>query len=73
MFLSTMTAPALQPADNISGNGLSNMRQRLHNVGGSCFVESASGQGTTVRMRLRIKPGWKPYNRAARPLQIINL
>lgn len=45
------------PADNISGNGLSNMRQRLHNVGGSCFVESASGQGTTVRMRLRIKPG----------------
>ena len=45
-----------QPADNISGNGLSNMKQRLHNIGGSTFFESKSGQGTTVRMQLRIKP-----------------
>jgi signal transduction histidine kinase len=45
-----------QPADNISGNGLSNMKQRLQNIGGSCFVESKPGQGTTVRLRLRIRP-----------------
>ena len=48
--------PADKPADNIPGNGLSNMKQRLHNIGGNAFVESQSGQGTTVRMRLRIKP-----------------
>lgn len=44
-----------RPADNISGNGLSNMKQRLHNIGGNCFVESQPGQGTMVRLRLRIK------------------
>lgn len=42
-------------ADNISGNGLSNMKQRLHNIGGNCFVESQPGQGTMVRLRLRIR------------------
>jgi len=45
-----------QPADNVSGNGLSNMKQRLQNIGGSCFVESQPGQGTTIRLRLRIRP-----------------
>ncbi len=45
-----------QPADNIPGNGLSNMKQRLHNIGGNSFVESKPGQGTTIRMKLRIKP-----------------
>ena len=45
-----------QPAENIPGNGLSNMKQRLHNIGGACFVESKPGHGTTVRMRLRIRP-----------------
>jgi signal transduction histidine kinase len=44
-----------QPVDNISGNGLSNMKQRLHNIGGNCYVESLTGQGTTIRMRLQIK------------------
>jgi signal transduction histidine kinase len=44
-----------RPVDNISGNGLSNMKQRLHNIGGNCFVESQPGQGTMVRLRLRIK------------------
>jgi signal transduction histidine kinase len=44
-----------RPADNISGNGLSNMKQRLHNISGNCFVESQPGQGTMVRLRLRIK------------------
>ena len=34
-----------QPADKISGNGLSNMKQRLQNIGGSCSVESKPGAG----------------------------
>ena len=37
------------------GNGLANMTQRLQNIGGSCLIESKPGQGTTVRMRLRIR------------------
>jgi signal transduction histidine kinase len=45
-----------QPADNISGHGLSNMRQRLQKIGGRCLVESKPGHGTTVRMSLRIQP-----------------
>jgi signal transduction histidine kinase len=45
-----------QPADNIRGNGLTNMTQRLQHVGGNCFIESKPGQGTTVRMLLRIRP-----------------
>jgi signal transduction histidine kinase len=45
-----------QPAESIPGNGLSNMKQRLQNIGGSCLVESRPGQGTTVRLRLRIRP-----------------
>ncbi len=45
-----------QPAGSISGHGLSNMKQRLQNMGGRCFVESNPGQGTTIRMRLRIQP-----------------
>ena len=44
-----------QPSDNGLGNGLSNMNQRLQNVGGTCIVESGSGHGTTVRMRLEIR------------------
>jgi signal transduction histidine kinase len=32
-----------------SGNGLRNMRQRLANLGGNCHLNSAPGQGTTVR------------------------
>jgi len=44
-----------QPAKNISGHGLSNMSQRLQNIGGSCVVESKPGAGTTVRLRLRVQ------------------
>ena len=42
-----------QPSDNIPGNGLTNMKQRLQSIGGTCVVESGSGHGTTVRMRWR--------------------
>ncbi len=37
-----------------SGHGLSNMKQRLQKIGGTCTVESAPGQGTTVRICLKI-------------------
>ena len=42
-----------QPSDDIPGNGLTNMKQRLQSIGGTCVVESGSGHGTTVRMRWR--------------------
>jgi signal transduction histidine kinase len=45
-----------QPAAAAAGNGLSNMKQRLQNIGGDCIVESRPGEGTTVRFRLRIRP-----------------
>jgi signal transduction histidine kinase len=45
-----------QLAENIPGNGLSNMRSRLQNIGGSCRVETGPGKGTTIRLRLRINP-----------------
>jgi signal transduction histidine kinase len=32
-----------------SGDGLSNMRQRLAEIGGRCRIESAPGRGTTIR------------------------
>ena len=44
-----------RPAGDIPGNGLSNMKHRLHNIGGSCHVESEPGHGTTIRMSLRVK------------------
>ncbi|HWD90868.1 MAG TPA: sensor histidine kinase [Verrucomicrobiae bacterium] len=43
-----------QPGEGVSGHGLSNMKQRLQNIGGSCTVESKPGGGTTVRLSLRI-------------------
>jgi signal transduction histidine kinase len=43
-----------QPEAAVSGYGLSNMKQRLQNIGGGCLVESQPGQGTTVHLRLRI-------------------
>ena len=42
------------PTGTVPGNGLSNMKQRLQNIGGSCVVESEPGKGTTVHLRLRI-------------------
>jgi len=45
-----------QPGRNPSGNGLPNMRRRLENIGGSCSIETEPGHGTTVLMRLALKP-----------------
>jgi len=44
-----------KPEEEISGNGLSNMKQRLQNIGGNCSIESTPGRGTTVRLRLKIQ------------------
>ncbi len=38
------------------GNGLSNMRQRLAECGGSCDIQSAPGQGTRVVFSLPLPP-----------------
>jgi len=32
-----------------SGEGLNNIRRRLEAMGGECSIESAAGQGTTIR------------------------
>ena len=44
-----------QLAEIIPGNGLSNMKQRLQNIGGNCVIETESGKGTTIRMRLQVR------------------
>ncbi|MEI9960384.1 MAG: hypothetical protein WDM76_04410 [Limisphaerales bacterium] len=56
MFPSHDDGAGFELSDGISGHGLSNMKQRLQNIGGGCFVESKPGCGTTVRLRLLIKP-----------------
>ena len=37
-----------------SGNGLSNMKRRLQDIGGTCIVESQPKNGTTVQLQLVI-------------------
>ena len=37
------------------GNGLTNMKRRLENIGGTCSVESQPGKGTKVKFRLALK------------------
>jgi signal transduction histidine kinase len=44
-----------EPASKTEGNGLTNMKQRLANIGGKCAVESQPGKGTTVRMHLLVR------------------
>ncbi len=47
----------LRPAP---GNGLPNMRKRLEQAGGKLEVESASGQGTKIRLVLQLNPSLHP-------------
>jgi signal transduction histidine kinase/ligand-binding sensor domain-containing protein len=47
--------PVLQEQDsgqNGRGNGLTNMRRRLEEIGGRCSIESLPGQGTGVRFEV---------------------
>jgi signal transduction histidine kinase len=39
-----------------TGNGLKNIKSRLESIGGSSSIESEPGRGTTVYLRLIIKP-----------------
>jgi signal transduction histidine kinase len=43
--------------NNAAGNGLKNIKSRLESIGGSSSIESQPGRGTTVFVRLAIKPG----------------
>ncbi len=45
-----------QANGTFSGNGLNNMKQRLEGIGGSCSVASKPGNGTTVDLRLTVRP-----------------
>ena len=36
----------------VAGEGLSNMRQRLQDIGGRCVIESCPGKGTSIRFVL---------------------
>ena len=37
------------------GNGLDNMRRRLHKIGGTCDIQSAAGKGSEVVFRIPIR------------------
>jgi signal transduction histidine kinase len=45
-----------QPDNSSTGNGLTNMKRRLENIGGSFCIESRPNHGTTVHLRLVLKP-----------------
>ncbi len=52
--LSALESPATGRAD-LAGNGLQNMRQRMHDIGGRCTIKSEVGRGTTVCFMLPLK------------------
>ncbi|HEX7654457.1 MAG TPA: RICIN domain-containing protein, partial [Verrucomicrobiae bacterium] len=41
-----------EPATAVPGNGLQNLRSRMQQVGGTCHLESAPQQGTSIRLRV---------------------
>lgn len=46
------------PNGHLVGNGLTNMKRRLEDIGGKCFIETQPGKGATVHIELVIKsPG----------------
>ena len=45
--------PAAKPRTELPRFGLSTMRERAHSIGGTLEVDSAPGQGTTVRFEVR--------------------
>jgi signal transduction histidine kinase len=48
------------PNGHVAGNGLTNMKRRLEDIGGKCSVESLPGKGATVRIELFVKLPGKP-------------
>jgi ligand-binding sensor domain-containing protein/signal transduction histidine kinase len=58
-FVSVSPAPPDErttPTRLSFGNGLTNMRKRLDEIGGRCVVESVKGRGTLVRFTMPLKP-----------------
>jgi signal transduction histidine kinase len=47
------------PNGHLAGHGLTNMKRRLEDIGGKCFVESGPGKGATVHIELVIKSAGK--------------
>ena len=45
-----MRAMKLLSAKSLSGNGLYNMRKRAREMKVECFIKSAPGKGTTIRL-----------------------
>jgi signal transduction histidine kinase len=45
-----------QTAGNLPGNGLTNIKRRLEEIGGTCVIESQAGRGTTVQLRIEVRP-----------------
>ena len=41
-----------EPRDRLAGDGLTNLRSRLENLGGQCEINSSPGAGTTVVLQL---------------------
>lgn len=46
-----------RPGEQLTGLGLSTMRERVHELGGAVAVESSPGAGTTVAVTLPVRPG----------------
>ncbi len=49
-----------QPAGNRPGNGLTNMKQRMKDIGGSCTIDSKLESGTTVHLSFPIDHNTTP-------------
>jgi signal transduction histidine kinase len=45
-----------EPNEVIGGNGLGNLRSRMHEAGGTCRIETQPGRGTTVILTLPLQP-----------------
>jgi len=43
------------PRHASAGNGMANMRHRLRSIGGTCELQSAPGEGTTVTFSIELK------------------
>jgi ligand-binding sensor domain-containing protein/signal transduction histidine kinase len=49
-----VVAAGMPPASGLGGNGLANMRQRIESIGGQFTLESRAGQGTLVKLTVRL-------------------
>ncbi len=58
-FVFPSTASDQEPSGGGTGDGLSNMRKRLGEIGGSCRIESAPGTGTKIWFSISLKSAAK--------------